>query len=185
MGELGLGAAALSWLVLCSKSGWEEAGGWGEIWSSVFSWLLLIFSQEHLLPGYLAWREGVERIMSCHPMTPAGQLTTPLWLKFKQITQLPVIKHLGGSSPPWWPLGQRSQHVLDPPSSGPSIPTPSVSASPQRNLGISLVENKQTNKQPPTRHKDQCRYSHPIFKAVRLRPEDVRDWKTRVFFKSF
>lgn len=49
-----------------------------------------------------------------------------------------------------------------------------------------LVENKQTKKTPPTRHKDQCRYSlHPIFKAVRLRPEDVRGWKTRVFFKIF
>lgn len=121
MGELGLGAAALSWLVLCSESGWEEVGGWGEIWSGAFSWFLLLFSQEHPLPGYLAWREGVEQILSCHPMTPAGQLTTPLWLKFKQITQLPVIKHLGGSSPPWWPLGQRSQQVLDPPSSGPAF----------------------------------------------------------------
>lgn len=124
--------------------------------------------------------KGVEQIMSCHPMTPAGQLTTPLWLKFKQITQLPVIKHLGGSSPPRWPPGQRSQLSSWTHQAWAQHSRSPISASPQRNLGISLVGNKQTL---PTRHKDQCRYSHPIFStALRLRPEDVRDWKTRIFF---
>lgn len=175
-----LGAAALSLLTGSLQLGKVGGGGWvGRDLVQCF-----FMAPSHLFPGTLAPRvpcmvKGVEQIMSCHPMTPAGQLTTPLWLKFKQITQLPVIKHLGGSGPPWWPPGQRSQLVLDPPSLGPAFPLPPISASPQRNLGISLVGNKQTL---PTRHKDQCRYSHPIFKALRLRPEDVRDWKTRIFF---
>uniref|UniRef100_A0A8D2HPN8 Uncharacterized protein n=1 Tax=Urocitellus parryii TaxID=9999 RepID=A0A8D2HPN8_UROPR len=34
--------------------------------------------------------------IKCHP----GPTHHPLWLKLKQIKPLPVIKHLGGSSPP-------------------------------------------------------------------------------------
>lgn len=154
----------MSWHQSCSsltsdrfsaaRQGGRRWADWVEIWSSAFSWILLIFSQEHSLPGYIAWREGVEQTMSCHPVTPAGQLTTSLWLKLKQITQLPVIKHLGGSGSPWWPQGWRSQQVLDPSSPGPPfLPTSSrVSPEELRDFaGLKTTTNSKTKHQPATR----------------------------------
>lgn len=126
----------------------------------------------------------MEQTKSCHPMTPAAQLTTSLWLKLKQITQLPVIKHLGGSSPPWWPQGQRSQQVLDPSSLGPAFLPTSSRFSPEELRDIAGLKTTTTKQnKTPTRHKDQCRYSCPIVKALWMRLEDDRDWK-RTFFKN-
>lgn len=135
-----------------ARQGGRRWAEWVEIWSCALSWILLIFSQEHSLPGSIAWREGVAQTMSCHPMIPAGQLATSLWLKLKQITQLPVIKHLGGSGSPWWPRGQRSQQVLDPPNLGPAfLPVSSRFSSEELRDFAGLKTTKSKTKHQPAR----------------------------------
>lgn len=127
----------------------------------------------------------MEQTKSCHPMTPAAQLTTSLWLKLKQITQLPVIKHLGGSSPPWWPQGRRSQQVLDPSSLGPAFLPTSSQFSPEelRDIsGLKTTIKSKTKHQPATR--TNVGILAPIVKALRMRLEDDRDWKIRTFYKN-
>uniref|UniRef100_A0A667I4M2 Uncharacterized protein n=1 Tax=Lynx canadensis TaxID=61383 RepID=A0A667I4M2_LYNCA len=98
--------------------------------------------------------------MSRHPMTPAGQLTTPLWLKLKQIKPLPVIKHLRGSSPPSVASSPEKPACLGP-TKRPSLLAATVSASPQRNLGISPLVLKQNK----TKHQQATRTNVGILPA--------------------
>lgn len=106
-----------------------------------------------LSPGTLTHRVPcVERGRRANHVPPSNDTSWsahhPLWLKLKQIKPLPVIKHLRGSSPPSVASSPEKPAHLGP-TPRPSLPAATVSASPQRNLGISpLVLDKQNTDKP-------------------------------------
>ena len=108
----------------------------------------------------------------------------PLWLKLKQIKLLPVIKHLGGSSPPSVASSPEKPARLGPGKQAQPSCCLHLCFSPEELRDFALGFKKQNK--APTSHKDQCRYSpRSTLQAQRVRLEDNTDLKTKIFFYTF
>lgn len=73
----------------------------------------------------------------------------PLWLKLKQIKRLPVVEHLCRRKQPPSVASSPEKTALLGPSQRAQPSAATVSASPQRNLGISPSVLKQQNANKP------------------------------------